>query len=128
MAKADYTRYILPDIEMYAGNTDTWDVQLFTPNMRQFDFSELEGYTYRLIIKDYGYTHRSNGPTYFTLVKTGTLIRDDNGVGAVAHFEFTKADTNDRYGKYTYQIEIEGRGEYASAQGNLFIFKNINHS
>lgn len=126
MAKIDYQRFTLPDIEMYAGNTDTWAVPLYDVSMRRYAYDEVSGYTFKLIIKDYGYTHRPNGSTYFTLVKVGTLNIEDDGVSAYVHFDFLKEDTLDRYGKYTYQIEASGAGQYFTAQGNLYITKNIN--
>ena len=126
MAKINYQKYALPDIEMYAGNTDSWDFPLYDADMRRYLYTDVNAYTYRLIIKDFGYTHRDNGTTYFTLIKTGTLNVDDDGVSAIVHFEFEKEDTNARYGKFTYQMEASGVGKFFSAQGNLFITKNIN--
>lgn len=126
MAKIDYQKYDLPDIEMYAGNTDVWEFPLYDADMRRYLYDDVNGYTYKLIIKDYGYTHRPNGATYFTLVKTGTLNTDDDGVSAYVRFKFDKSDTNARYGKYTYQVEASGGENYFSAQGHLYITKNIN--
>lgn len=126
MAKIDYQKYALPDIEMYAGNTDSWDFPLYDADMKRYLYTDVTAYTYKLIIKDYGYTHRPNGSTYFTLVKTGLLSVEDDGVSAYVHFDFEKADTNDRYGKFTYQMEATGAGKFFSAQGNLYITKNIN--
>ena len=111
---------------MYAGNTDIWDVPLYDSDMRRYVYDDVSGYTFRLIIKDYGYTHRPNGRTYITIVKTGTLNVEDDGVSAYIHFAFDKEDTNAVYGKFTYQIEAAGAGRYFSAQGNLYITKNIN--
>lgn len=126
MAKIDYQKYDLPDIEMYAGNTDVWEFPLYDADGKKYVYDDVKGYTYKLVIKDYGYTHRPNGSTYFTLVKTGTLNTEDDGVHAYIRFEFTKADTNTRYGKYTYQVEASGADKFFSAQGNLYITKNIN--
>ena len=126
MAKIDYQKYTLPDIEMYAGNTDAWDFPLYDMDMHRYSYEEAQPYTFKLIIKDYGYAHRPNGSTYFTLVKTGTVNIMDDGVTAYVHFAFEKADTFERYGKFTYQVEASGAGKFFSAQGNLFITKNIN--
>lgn len=125
MSKVDYQKWALPDIEMYAGSTDIWDFYLYDLHMQEFKYDEVENYNYRLVIKDYGYTHRSNGTTYFTLTKTGTL-RSGLDNAAVARFTFDKEDTFERYGKYTYQVEAYAADKYFSAQGNLFIVKNIN--
>ena len=126
MAKIDYQKYDLPDIEMYAGNTDVWEFPLYTPDMQRQQYDDVSAYTYKLIIKDYGYNHRTNGSTYLTLVKTGTLNTEDDGTSAYARFMFSKEDTNAWYGKFTYQFEASGYGNYYTAQGNLYITKNIN--
>lgn len=128
MAKIDYEKYTLPDIEMYAGNTDTWDIPLYDQDMKPCRYEDLDGYACKLVIKDYGFTHRTNGSTYFTLVKNGEINLAEDGVGAFISFKFTKADTNGKFGKYIYQIEVEGSNSYSSAQGNLYIIKNINQS
>lgn len=126
MAKIDYEKYTLPDIEMYAGNTDVWEFPLYDSDGRLYEYSDVTGYTYKLVIKDYGYTHRPNGNTYFTLIKIGTLNVDDDGIHAYVRFKFEKNDTNIRYGKYTYQVEASNADNFFSAQGNLYITKNIN--
>ncbi len=126
MAKIDYEKYTLPDIEMYAGNTDVWEFPLYDADMRRYMYDDVKGYTYKLIIKDYGYVHRPNGSTYFTLIKVGTLNTEDDGVRAYVRFKFDKEDTNTRYGKFTYQIEASNAENFFSAQGNLYITKNIN--
>lgn len=126
MAKIDYEKYTLPDIEMYAGNTDVWEFPLYDSDGRLYEYNDVTGYTYKLVIKDYGYTHRPNGNTYFTLIKIGTLNVDDDGIHAYVRFKFEKNDTNIRYGKYTYQVEASNADNFFSAQGNLYITKNIN--
>ena len=124
MAKIDYSRYTLPDIEMYGGSTDAWNVELYWPDMRRHQYEDLKSYTFKLIIKDYGYTHRENGTTLFELEKTGTIAHEDNG-DAFVDFKFEKADTFNRRGKFVYQIEASWKDNYYVAQGNLFITKNI---
>ena len=50
MAKINYQKYALPDIEMYAGNTDSWDFPLYDADMRRYLYTDVNAYTYRLII------------------------------------------------------------------------------
>ena len=127
MAKIDYQRYTLPDIEMYAGNTDVWEFPLYNSKMVPYEYRDMNAYTFRLIIDDYGYTRRQTVLSQNALVKTGDLVRLDDGT-AMARFEFAKQETNTRFGKYTYQIEAdaEDAGKYFSAQGSLYIIKNMN--
>ena len=125
MAKIDYQRYTLPDIEMYAGNTDVWEFPLYNSNMVPYNYEDVNGYTFRLIIDDYGYTRRQTVLSQNALVKTGVLARQDDDT-ALVRFELMKPETNTRFGKYTYQIEAEGAGKFFSAQGSLYIVKNMN--
>ncbi len=126
MAKIDYQRYTLPDVEMYAGNTDVWEFPLYNSNMIPYMYRDMNGYAFRLIVDSYGYVRRQqSGLSQTSLVKPGTLVKADDGT-AFVRFEFTKAETNLKFGKYTYQIEAEGYEKYFSAQGSLYIVKNIN--
>ena len=129
MAKIDYRINILPDVEMYGGNTDTWELVLINERGDQYTYEELKDTTCRflLTIKDYGYQHRPNGGVYHSLQKTGVLGVDDDLVGALCRFSFSPSDTLSWMGKYTYQVElIQGDIVRHAAQGNLIIRKNIN--
>lgn len=127
MSKIDYRRDILPDIEMYGGATDLWEIPLYHGDGTRISHDESRNATYKLVIKDYGYTHRSNGTTYFVLTKIGSVIYDDDGVSALLTFRFTKSETFTRYGKFTYQVIAESNdGTFRNiAQGNLYITKAI---
>ena len=127
MPKIDYRRRILPDIEMYGGSTDSWEIPLYHDKGSRVTYREAQSATYRLVINDYGYAHRSNGTTYFVLTKSGSIIYDDDQESALLLFRFTKNDTFARYGKFTYQVIAEAvDGTYRNvAQGNLYITKAI---
>lgn len=125
MGKMDYRENVLPDIEMYGGNTDTWQIPLYRDNNARMRWENARDATYTLVIKDYGYTHKPNGATYFTLTKTGRLEQEPDG-NAVVIFQFDKNDTLSMYGKYTYQIIAEDENYSHAEQGTLFITKNIN--
>jgi len=129
MAKIDYRINILPDVEMYGGNTDTWELVLIKENGDQYTYDELKDTqsVFLLTIKDYAYQHRPNGGVYHTLQKQGVLGVDDDLVGAVCRFSFAPEDTLAWMGKYTFQVElIHGTDIRHAAQGNLIIRKNIN--
>lgn len=127
MDKMDFKRNILPDIEMYGGDTDRWEIPLYFNENRRMLYSEMSNYTFTLTIKDYGYTHRPNGSNYFTLIKQGSISMDDDGSSAVLTFQLAKNDTIIRDGKFTYQITAETTdGQFRnSAQGELLIIKSI---
>lgn len=127
MSKIDFRRTILPDIEMYGGSTDMWEIPLYKNDNTRMLYDDAEKCTFTLVIKDYGYVHRTNGSTYFSLTKPGQIIHDDDESLAVLLFQFAKADTFSRYGKFTYEVIAEGAGGAFrnSAQGNLYITKSI---
>ena len=126
MPKIDYRREILPDIEMYGGNTDQWEIDLYDGDGKRMTYEGALHFTFSLVIKDYGYTHRQNGMNYFTLVKSGNVTHDQQ-MNALLNFKFDKEDTLERYGKFTYQVIVEDNvyGLRNVAQGNLFITKAI---
>lgn len=124
MAKIDFERYTLPDIEMYAGNTDVWEFRLYNSGALPYEYRDVNGYSYQLIIKDFAY-RREEGQSNVSIIKSGELVKDDDGT-AFVRFEFMKSETNELYGKFIYQFEAIGQGKFFSAQGSLYITKNIN--
>lgn len=126
MPKIDYRREILPDIEMYGGNTDQWEINLYRSNGQRLNYVSALHCTFTLVIKDYGYTHRPNGMNYFTLIKSG-YVTHDTEMNAILNFDFKTEETFGRYGKYTYQVIAEDNTYEVRnvAQGNLFITKAI---
>lgn len=128
MPKIDFHRTILPDIEMYGGNTDVWELPLYSSDGVRMLYSDAEHCMFTLVVKDYGYNHRSNGSTYLSLVKPGQIVHDyDDRDLAILRFQFSKADTFTRYGKFTYEViaDVASGGFRNSAQGNLYITKSI---
>lgn len=127
MSKIDFRRTILPDIEMYGGSTDVWEIPLYSGDGQRMKYNDAVKCTFTLVIKDYGYVHRPNGATYFSLTKPGSVIHDDDDALGLLRFQFAKSDTFSRYGKFTYEVIAEGaNGSYRnSAQGNLYITKSI---
>lgn len=128
MPKIDERIEILPDIEMYGGNSDTWVVQLFDPSHKRYTYDELESKncSFTLIIKDSGFARKDNGAAVFSLTKSGTLELDTDGVSASAVFGLESSDTLAVNGKFTYQIEMVCNGVNQAAQGTLIIRRNIN--
>lgn len=128
MAKIDESIEILPDIEMYGGNNDTWVIRLYKPDKQRWTYSELQNKRcyFTLIIKENAYVHRNSDDSSFTLTKTGALQTDDDGSSATAVFMFNTSDTSSAFGKYIYQVEMICAGVKQVAQGTLFIRKNIN--
>lgn len=124
MAKIDNRVMILPDVEMYGGNTDTWEVALINSYGRPYKYSEIQdiNYTAKLVVAKYGISGLtgSYGETEFTI--DGELRAGDDGVSAVMVFHFEHNYTAELSGKYVYQVTIyKNTTTYASAQGTLMI-------
>lgn len=126
MRRNDYPITVLPDIEMYGGDTEPWNVILIHEDGRNYLYTETSGYTATLTIMQYMYSVGLgvNGGTY-VIQKTGTIQRYDTQDAAVV-FSFGTADTKNLAGKYTYQIEMTKGTDKRIGQGNLFIKNNIN--
>lgn len=127
MAKIDNKIIILPDIEMYGGNTDIWEVQLMKANGKPYTYDELDTLSYelKLVVTDYGYQYRPGGSAYTVFAIDGELGVDDDMSSAVARFQFEQSDTLSLHGKYLYQISMETNDTYVTAQGTLMIRGNI---
>lgn len=124
MGQSNLQNYVLPDIEMYAGDTDIWEFQINDEHMRPLSYDDVKYFEFKLVIKDFGYAHRPSG-MYFTITKTGECAEEEGTGFGLARFTFSKNDTLDRYGKYLYRMEVTGNGLITSAQGNLYITRNI---
>lgn len=126
MSKIDVNMVILPDIEMYGGDNEPWQVQMMHDDGTCYLISEVVGYTAVLTIMPFIYSAGLglNGAAPI-LTKNGTFGQYDHNK-AMAVFSFTTTDTLSFSGKYTYQIEfIYGSGKRIG-QGNLYIRNNIN--
>lgn len=119
MSKIDVQMTILPDIEMYGGDTTPWYIQLMHGSGIGFTYSEAAGYSSRLTITPFAYL--ASG---YAVQKTGT-ISSYNGNGAAAVFSFTENDTKALSGKFIYQVEFINGSNKRIGQGTLFIRKNI---
>lgn len=126
MRKNDYPITILPDIEMYGGDTEPWKVLIAHEDGTSYLYSEVSGYSATLTIMQYMYSVGLgvNGSTY-VLQKSGAIQLYGVEDAAVV-FSFVTNDTKSLAGRYTYQIEISHGADKRIGQGNLFIKNNIN--
>lgn len=120
MSKIDLQMTILPDIEMYGGDTTPWYIQLVHGSGIGFTYSEASGYTSRLTIAPY--VSVTGGG--YAVQKTGTISSYGDG-SAAAVFSFVENDTKTLFGKYIYQVEFTNGTEKRIGQGTLTIRRNI---
>ena len=126
MRRNDYPITILPDIEMYGGDTEPWNVLLIHEDGRSYLYSEAVDYLPTLTITEYMYSAGLGIPDgTYVVQKTGT-IQLYNAEDAAASFSFVENDTKNLSGRFTYQIEISHGDAKRIGQGSLFIKNNIN--
>lgn len=126
MHKHDVPITILPDIEMYGGDTEPWNVQMIHDDGRCYLMTEVTGYSAVLTIMPFIYSAGLGvSGASVTLTKNATIERYGTNEAMVV-FSFAAADTLNLSGKYTYQIEFTYSGNKRIGQGNLYIRNNIN--
>lgn len=118
---------VLPDITMYGGDTDTWEISLYRDENTPYAANELAGYECSLDIlpmTDLVYkTGVSSDP--LVLSKAGKISFGDD-VGAYATFDLWSSDTLNLRGIYIYQISISFNSiPVRVIQGKLTIIPNV---
>ena len=116
-------KIVLPNIEMYGGDTTPWQYDLYHNDGRRYTRSEATGYTAKLYIIPYAYKAGFAMTGSPVLTKTATISEKDGG--AAATFEFGPSETLTMAGKYIYQVEFTGGSERRVGQGDLYIHPNI---
>lgn len=116
---------VLPDVEMYGGDTQPWEIALMHDNGTPYVLSETSGFTATLTISPF--TVSVYSATISPVVtKDGRIGVDDDGY-AVVLFEPTSSDTISMRGKFIYQVAISGNdGRLRVGQGKLVIKPNNN--
>ena len=115
---------VLPEIQMYGGDTTSWRFYMQHASQAYYSLGEATGYSANVyIIPYYMQTGVSiNGTPVLTKAAT---MKEYDGI-ATAEFEFATADTIALGGKYIYQIEFIYGTEKRVGQGSLYIHPNIN--
>lgn len=118
---------VLPDITMYGGDADTWEISLYRDDSTPYTADELEDCTCVLDVlpmTDQVYkTGVLSDP--LALSKTGSVSANDDG-GASAIFSFLTPDTIDLRGVYIYQISVSFNDLVVRvSQGKLTIIPNV---
>ena len=117
---------ILPDVEMYGGDTTPWQIFIAHENGNPYTVDELDGYTATLYLIPYYMNTGVSVSGAPVLTKSGTFKAVD-GVGAV-EFAMAASDTKTLAGKYTYQVEFHYGTACRIGQGKVHIRTNINRS
>ena len=124
MSKFEYPAGVLPDMELYGGDTTAWKILLCHLNGKPYETSEITGYSCVLTITPFVMGKASDVEPVLT--KTATVIQ--NAERATALFEFQVSDTINLSGKYVYQIELNDGTHARVGQGYLFFRRNNNVS
>lgn len=119
---------VLPDIEMYGGDTTPWQIALVNANGVPLKVDAGADCTVTLSVAPYKVT-TGLGHTIeevpLVLTKDGVMeTGEDDDIFAV--FEFTETDTKTLNGKYVYQVDVRHGSNVRVGQGVLHVFQNIN--
>lgn len=114
--------YTCPSLQMYAGDTTTWQIILFSERNIPFTTEQLDSFNYTLLLVPSDADPENDNAV---LVKAGHLITDQ-GEDAIVQFSFAYADTINLEGEYIYQIEMRSEAYCKTQQGDLTILKNYN--
>lgn len=128
MDKTEFPAYILPDIEMYGGDTVPWEVTLIHEDGGKYTIDGAKDFLCTLTITPFKVTTGLGGrasPVTPVLTKSGSL-KQTLDESATVIFPFDIADTIGLRGKFLYQIEITYGTDLRAAQGHLYIKQNIN--
>lgn len=112
--------YMCPSLRMYAGDTTTWQIVLFSERNIPFTTEQLDSFNYTLLLVPKGTEDETP-----VLVKAGHLITEQ-GEDAIVQFSFVYTDTINLEGEYIYQIEMRSEAYCKTQQGDLTILKNYN--
>lgn len=126
MSRIDIPITLLPDLEMYGGDTEPWVFDMVHAGGRRYSMGEAMGYTCSLTITPFTYAAGLGSETYPKTLQMNGTIEAFDGEGASAVFRIASATTKNMAGKYIYQVELSAGEEKRIGQGSLFVRSNIN--
>lgn len=116
---------VLPDIEVYGGDTQPWEISILHENGQPYTVGEMNGYESKLTVTPFSISHYSESIRP-VLSKSGRISTSSDGY-AVVMFEFDSTDTIRMRGKYIYQIAFSyGGTKLRVGQGKLIVRPNNN--
>jgi hypothetical protein len=120
--------YSLPDIEMYGGDTTSWEISLVREDGTVFDISTNTDCTCTLTLRPYGVKSAVSNVNVVRPIWThiGTIYNDTARDKTYIRFDFSPEDTIDLRGKFVYQVDVRFGTEVRICQGVLNIKQNIN--
>lgn len=119
---------VLPEIEMYGGDTSEWEITLVRDGNKPISYQFASACSVVLTIVPLTVTSGlGNNSTAVTplLTKNATITQGQDG-SAIVVFHFTAADTINLRGKFIYQIEVQQSTKLRICQGRVYIKQNIN--
>lgn len=117
--------YSFPSLEMYAGDTTTWDISLYSERNITFTPAQLHAFIFTLTIVEANSVQNAEDINNVQAVikKYGQLLSSDD---ATLRFAFEYDDTINLHGEYIYQIEMKSNTYCKAQQGRLTIRPNYN--
>lgn len=119
---------VLPEIEMYGGDTSEWEIALVRDGIKPISYQFASACSVVLTLVPLTVTSglgNNSTPVTPLLTKNATVTQAPDG-SAIAVFYFTAADTKNLRGKFIYQIEVQQSTNLRLCQGRVYIKQNIN--
>lgn len=123
----NYEVGVLPDIEMYGGDTAPWYVVLVNPDGTPHQYNDLSQVSSVLTFTSYKVASGQGQNAIVippVLIINGEISIYATG-GVMATFIFSESQTKQLHGKYVYQIEIINGNDKRISQGHILIKHNI---
>lgn len=128
MYKNEFPAFILPDIEIYGGDTVPWEVTLIRDDGSKYSMETASECICTLSFSPFKTTTGLGGRASTVtpvLTKSGVIKEALDGSATVV-FDFAVSDTIDLRGKFLYQIEVSHDTDLRVAQGHVYIKQNTN--
>lgn len=119
---------VLPEIEMYGGDTSDWEISLFKNGNEPITYQFAKECTVILTLVPLTVTSglgNNATPVAPLLTKSATITEAQDGSPNVV-FSFSATDTKNLRGKFIYQIEVQQSTNLRLCQGRIYIKQNIN--
>lgn len=123
----DFEATVLPDIEMYGGDTAPWYVILVNPDGSPHKYNDLSQVSAVLTFLPYKIVsgQGQNATVVSPVLTIDGLITSYSTGGVMATFVFSENQTKSLHGKYVYQIEMAKGEDKRVSQGHIVIKHNI---
>ena len=125
---SNYKVQVLPEIEMYGGDTTPWEITLVDNLDNPFSVEVGSDCTATLSFAPIKASSGISGSavSFGSIFSKPGVISENSSGGTSITFDFEEQETKSLRGKFLYQIEIRHGDGVRIGQGSVYIKQNIN--